>query len=158
MTKKDLTIKCQDCGEEFCSTNEVVCPKCRRKKKWRTIKACRELAAKYREPEGRCFFEIGHCSICDIHYKDDNWDRKCVGCPLANECGGGGCGHFASNYTAQEYLRSHQYNTDKIILTNPAFDARAAFFDKIIPILDRIPAERFTKRGWKYFNELDRSW
>ncbi|KKM61140.1 hypothetical protein LCGC14_1534710 [marine sediment metagenome] len=114
-------------------------------KKERTIKACRELAAKYREPEGKgLFFRRDSCPLCLIH--DPNYSAGCVGCPLADKGGDTGCIDFRTYKRANRCRTSYSYN------------ARAAFFDKIIPILEGIPASRFTKRGWKYFDELDRSW
>ncbi len=109
-------------------------------KKERTIKAHRQLAEKYRSGKGR-FFEVGYCSLCLIH----RLDGKCHSCPLANECGRMGCCDFMS-YDAAVYRRSPE-----------AFELRAQFHEKIIPILEKIPAERFTRKGWTYFNELDRS-
>ncbi len=154
MTKKERTAKCYDCGEEFLLEpyGWIVCPKCRRKKKWRTWRACRELAAKYREPEGEIFFTLGSCPLCKLHTRTAL--DSCRGCPLARKCGDEGCYEFNSNDIAQEYHEEHEEKLEP----NPAFEARAAFFDKIIPILEKIPASRFTKKGWKYFNELDRSW
>lgn len=113
-------------------------------KKERTIRACRELAAKYREPEGEKFFSYADCPLCLMHY-------CCGGCPLANEDGFRGCGKFR---TYQKAVQHSQYNQRAC----KTFNARAAFFDKIIPILEEIPASRFTKKGWKYFDELDRRW
>lgn len=120
-------------------------------KKERTIKACRELAAKYRDPEERGFFMHITCTLCRIFkvrwlFWRWRYSPNCKGCPLARETGGMGCGSFKT-YRAASLSRSRD-----------AFEARAAFFDKIIPILEGIPASRFTKRGWKYFDELDRSW
>lgn len=115
-------------------------------KKERTIKACRELAAKYRNPEGKRFFHDEYCPLCIIHL------CGCEGCPLANEDGALGCYYFNSAKAAMKMSKQ----TDCV--PNPAFNARAAFFDRIIPILEKIPASRFTKNGWKYFDELDRSW
>ncbi len=112
-------------------------------KKERTIKACRELAAKYRKPKGEVFFSYTECPLCSIPYNalfDD-----CEGCPLADEDGERGCGKFRT------YREAYSGYPE-------AYEARAAFFDRIIPILEKIPASRFTKRGWKYFDELDRSW
>ena len=119
-------------------------------KKERTIKACRELAAKYRAPEGKTFFALEVCPLCTVHADTVN---ECHGCPLALMDGDEGCYQFNSNERAFDY-----YEETDIIAPNPAFNARAAFFDKIIPILEGIPASRFTKRGWRYFDMLDWSW
>ena len=131
-------IKCIDCGGDSRPLNDDgLCPKCRVKKKWRTIKACWELAAKYREPEGKEFFFTRSCPLCSIH-------NNCLGCSMADH--GLGCVRFKS------YIYAQAAEGQK------GFNARAAFFDKIIPILEGIPASRFTKKGWKYFDEMDRSW
>ncbi len=114
-------------------------------KKERTIKACRELAAKYREPKGETFFCDEHCPLCSIHYFPNR--GVCFGCPLAKQYSTVGCSHFSTYQSA-----------NKVSAPPEAFNARAAFFDKIIPILEKIPASRFTKRGWEYFDMLDRSW
>lgn len=114
-------------------------------KKERTIKACRELAAKYRKPEGKEFFRYAECALCKISGKMLSYQDNCYGCPLADKNGQQGCGKFRTYRNALNEKRG-------------AFNARAAFFDKIIPILEKIPASRFTKRGWEYFSELDRSW
>lgn len=133
-------------------------------KKERTIKACRELAAKYRKPEGEHFFRIDSCPLCPIHNIGDYANGGCRGCPLSlnynavgyesDKCGAAGCNEFSSHLKAENYY----FECRMPIKPNPAFEARAAFFDKIIPIFEKIPASRFTKRGWKYFKELDRSW
>ena len=133
-------------------------------KKERTIKACRELAAKYRKPEGRLFFCWLGCPLCHIHKPHPC--TICDGCPLAETYSPPalhrpGCYQFRTAQNARKLVgdiykgKGHKKQNH---MTNDAFDARAAFFDKIIPILEGIPAERFTKRGWKYFDMLDRSW
>ena len=121
-------------------------------KKERTIQACRELAAKYREPEGKVFFDFCECSLCMIHGRLARDNGDCLGCPMASsgKMTEWGCVDFTSY---EEAASADLYNEK-----NPAFEVRAAFFDKIIPILEGIPTSRFTKKGWKYFNELDRSW
>ncbi len=121
-------------------------------KKERTIKACRELAAKYREPEGKVFFDFGKCSLCVISGRSARDNGDCLGCPMASsgKTTEWGCVDFTSY---EEAVCADRYNEK-----NSAFEARAAFFDKIIPILEGLPASRFTKRGWKYFEMLDRAW
>ena len=129
-------------------------------KKERTIKACRELAAKYRKPEGEIFFLDKTCSLCTLH----RTFHYCKGCPLSNERGELGCFHFASCKRARcvaterlFHMQSKVRHKDLKYIAS-AFNIRAAFFDKIIPILEGIPASRFTTKGWKYFDMLDRSW
>jgi hypothetical protein len=35
---------------------------------------------------------------------------------------------------------------------------RAAFHERCLPILAELPAERFTQKGWQYFDMIDRGW
>ena len=129
-------------------------------KKQRTIKACKELARKDRNPRGETFFNADSCPLCPIHHGGSN----CQGCPLARKGGLIGCYRFKTYIEAKEAkvkfpdlsvtrVKSHQVKNIK-----STFNARATFFDKIIPILERIPASRFTKKGWRYFEELGRDW
>lgn len=124
-------------------------------KKQRTLKAVRDLEEKYRFPDGQEFFNADFCALCHIHNTGGVFYlSRCIGCPLAAEDGQPGCMDFST------YLEAKIAH--KRIEVSPrarrTFNARADFFKKIYPILEAIPPERFTKRGWKYFNELDRSW
>lgn len=127
--------------------------------KERTIQACRDLAHKYRNPEGREFFNIKSCALCRVHFSHRVYfDSDCRGCPLAKEDGAAGCSEFKSNDTAQRA----RFNADDDA-TDPkvrkAFEKRAQFFDRIIPILEKWPEERFTAEGWKYSGEeIPREW
>jgi len=124
----------------------------------RAIQACRELAEKYRNPQGKRFFSVDNCNLCDIHFvlEKSSEEKPCTGCPLSNEDQMGGCSEFESATKARKQLPGLHYpNSSK---TDKTFIARAEFFDKIIPILEKIPAARFTKSGWTYFKELDRTW
>jgi len=114
-------------------------------KQERAIKACKKLVAKYRGAESKTgFFSRYTCPLCKV-YTDPN---KCYGCPLANQNGGSGCGDFAT-YKGAEEERFSKKN----------FEARAQFFERIIPILEGLPEERFTKEGWKYTGDvIPRTW
>lgn len=130
-------------------------------KKERTIRACRELAAKYREPERKLFFIWEGCPLCYLHKPGKAPVENCRGCPLASAKGTFGAGCFGFNTTKKAMKlvgQGHIGLRDESVIVQKAFNARAAFFDKIIPILEKIPAKRFTKKGWEYFNELSRSW
>jgi len=115
-------------------------------KKQLTIRACQELAEKYRNPEGKEFFHSESCPLCPIHI-------SCRGCPLQRKRGVGyGCVDFKT------FKKASAAEAKSPLAQKRAFNARARFFDKIIPILEKIPAARFTKKGWTYFEELDRNW
>lgn len=128
--------------------------------KSRTIQACRDLAEKYRKPQGKDFFLAKSCNLCIIHAKLVEDYLNCHGCPLAEESGLAGCSGFRSNQNARRALLPTAlgitYSPNK--RTSVHFYRRAEFFERIIPLLEQIPASRFTKKGWKYFKELDRSW
>lgn len=123
-------------------------------KKEQTIKACKELRKKYLNPKGKRFFEMSHCPLCDIY---TNEDKDCVGCPFSDTYGSAGCLDFTTSDKLWRYLLDKKSKSSKYRL-NKYFIARADFFKKIIPILRKIPAKRFTPSGWTYFKELDRNW
>lgn len=141
-------------------------------KKERTLRGCRELAENYRNPVGKTFFNIHACPLCKIHYKMFMPNKMlksspCRGCPLANKYGNSGCIKFKSGELARDtlmraspsiYLNDLPIEIETANKIKEAFEARAKFFDKIIPILKKIPASRFTRKGWRYFYKLNRSW
>ena len=128
----------------------------------RTIVACEELAKKYRKPQGKQFFLSDDCSLCKINRGAGL--MECKGCPLADRGAEVGCTKFTSYRKAIKFLSKGTkfrsidltYGGDR--KTSVTFTRRAEFFEKIIPILKKIPAKRFTKVGWTYFKELDRAW
>jgi len=123
-----------------------------------TIKACKKLSNKYRNPHGKYFFTRDVCPLCKIHF--DKY-YGCYGCPLADENGDIGCTEFKSFADAEEWLDLKSNNTyffDPTWEIPEEFIRRAEFFDKIIPILEKIPKERFTPQGWTYFKELSHEW
>lgn len=118
-------------------------------KKERTIEACRELAEKYRKPQGKIFFTSAQCPLCDIFLKN----HSCIGCPLAGSNGYIGCESFDTYINAANSgYKESDFGKCLNRKPNKQFLARAAFFDKIIPILEKAPASQFTKKGWKPFN------
>ncbi len=124
-------------------------------KKQQTINAHRALIKKYRNPVGQVFCTTSSCKLCLVH---DHINKDCYGCPMSLEKGLMGCMDFQSyqnlgniKYTTLITKIPNKYQQEKLEL-------RAQFHEKIIPILEKIPAKRFTKRGWTYFDELDRSW
>lgn len=138
--------------------------------KQRTIKACKELEKKYLDPYGKKFFKFTVCPLCDVHGRLSLWlFLTCRGCPLANESGGCGCLDFRSFRIAEYSINRESESIESKSITEEndsmfsgvwkkAFKCRSNFFKRIIPILEQIPVERFTKKGWKYFKELDREW
>ena len=125
--------------------------------KRKTISACRQLIKKYENVnKNTSFFKHAECPLCDIHYI---WLDNCKGCPLANRNGTIGCPSFKTSRRVLEltegFISSRRVINDEL---KKACQARADFFKKIIPILENIKEERFTKEGWKYFNELNRNW
>lgn len=127
-------------------------------KKQRTIKATRELIKKYREVTPgnlRYSFDISSCPLCKIHHPE----YICEGCPLANTDGDMGCTDFRSYAIARiarkDYDEIPSYSFSEV---KKAFEKRAQFHEKALEIYRGIPAERFTVKGWEYFDELDRSW
>ena len=126
-----------------------------------TIRAFEELSYKYRHPWGREFFNEDSCPLCKIHIKDE---EGCRGCPLAYRNGIGGCGLFKSYGKARRNLieiNKSGYNRrfplkEQYPNVPDSFIARAQFFEKYVKIIKKIDAERFTNKGWKYF-EIDRN-
>ena len=121
--------------------------------KRRSIKATHKLIEKFRNPERRVFFSQEYCPYCKIHNT-----INCVGCPLAN-CGGGvGCEEFKAY---KELMLKPYCATDTIFVKKyiKIFHKIADILEsKVLPVLKRTPAKQFTPKGWKYFDELDRSW
>ena len=133
-------------------------------KKELTIKACKELAERYLlEKNILRWFSTDTCPLCTIHLVREllfDFSAICKGCPLASRDGSAGCVEFE---TYQKLFRlyppANVLNTyEKTQLFKEACQARARFYIKIIPILENISEERFTKEGWIYFKELKRSW
>jgi hypothetical protein len=139
------------------------------------LKAWRECAEKYENPQGKIFFIWKHCPLCALlnvvepsrsnGYKLEN----CAGCPMAKEDLSKGCINFTSYRNAWEIfyklmledLICHRDNLEFTqyppgMPTLPQFLARAKFFRDTLPILELIPYERFVKG--EYFPELDRKW
>ena len=84
------------------------------------------------------------CPLCKI--TDRMKTADCTPCPLANKENFMGCLLFESY---KDVMRRDGYK---------ALTKRKEFWQKTIPILKNIPAKRFTKTGWKYFEELNRDW
>lgn len=127
----------------------------------RTIQACKDLAEKYRKPQGKRFFNCADCALCRVHLRGSE-KGACNGCPLGDDKDMFGCNYFESNKKARQV--SEKYAPGKPLVypnskkVSIKFIRRAEFFEKIIPILEKIPGSRFTNKGWKYFKELDRKW
>lgn len=119
-------------------------------KKERTLKACRELIEKYRHPKPEdVFFNCDCCPLCKIHLNTRAEVRRCLGCPLADERAKADCKNFSSYNEAVK----------AIFWKKCTFEKRAQFFEKIIPILEKLPAKRFTRRGWEFTGDIiPREW
>jgi hypothetical protein len=134
--------------------------------KQRTLDACRELIEKYENYNaGKKYFNTDHCPLCQIYY-GKLVTHRCPGCILSNSVGQiVGCNRFKSNKRAQDAYENYYGDTTSL---NPeynpfqqltaAFQARADFFKKIIPILELEPEENFEPENKHYFINLDRSW
>ena len=139
-------------------------------KKELTIRACRKLIQKYentikQKKVTTRFFNYDDCPLCDIHHLRRTYFQSCKGCPLANEQGNPGCLKFKTyEQLEDDYLVYYNESIFKDVRElvraqlNKSLQARADFHKKIIPILENISEERFTKEGWIYFKELKRSW
>ena len=126
----------------------------------RTIEACRELADKYRNPKGKQFFFVGTCPLCRLYSKHtDQKDghNSCKGCFMADEYAGAGCCEFQSYIEAIDSITGI-YRKENISEPTIEFLNRANFFEMVIPILEKIPSNRFTPSGWKYFDMISRNW
>ena len=126
------------------------------------ISACYDLIQRYESPKGKMLFFNRTCSLCHV-VSGNILTMMCRGCPLANKSGVVGCIGFATYKAASNSYRNVLSNVglSKCYPNNKPtkeFIARANFFRKIIPILEKIPAKRFTPSGWEYFVELDREW
>ena len=123
--------------------------------KEKTIEACKELADKYRNPEGHTFFSPEHCPMCQIYYLVGKKD--CRGCFMADIDGDSGCVDFYSYKKAQDSVENF-FGSVFMFHSEPTYEflIRANFFENIIAELKKIPEERFTPLGWKYFKEISR--
>lgn len=137
--------------------------------KEKTMRACKELIYKYEHPTGKEFFSIPECPLCNMYYSRKGEDPRCIGCLLANKTAGRnaktfahGCEEFSTYILARGKLASMNVGFHDILykseMLKEEFSNRASFFKMIIPILEKIPAKRFTPSGWIYFKELDRKW
>ena len=90
------------------------------------------------------------CNFCIIHLRDlkqtVKFDDVCKGCPFANRRGGSGCSIYD---TYQELRYENPEDIDPYIISRVHQNLKA-----IRKVLISIPAERFTRKGWKYFEEL----
>ena len=126
-----------------------------------TIRAFEELSFKYRHPWKEEFFDEDSCPLCKIH---SDIVYECKGCPLADKDGNIGCEDFVSFEEARMSLNSinkglfnTRFPSKKSHPNVPdSFIARAQFFEKYLEVIKTIDAERFTNKGWKYF-EIDRN-
>ena len=126
--------------------------------KQRTIQATHELIEKFRNPEGKIFFSPKHCPYCKIHKKPTVYGQGCVSCPLADRDGEVGCENFMTyeELVLKPYCASRREFAEMHIKI--FYKIADILESKVLPVLKRTPAKQFTPKGWKYFDELDRSW
>ncbi len=119
--------------------------------KERALTAWKKLAWKYRNPEGQTFRENKSCPLCLVYFylgikrwRPPNLANYCRGCPMGDKDGYMGCVDFKTYGGGPER----------------DYAARAKFFEKTLPMLEKVPARYFTPSGWRFsqFKFLDRSW
>ena len=118
-------------------------------KKERTVKAMKDFNREVAQnPETVSVGVADSCDFCIIHLRDlvplQYVENGCRGCPFANRRGASGCIQF----DAYRELRFEKPEDDILIRVRRNLKA-------IQEILISIPAERFTREGWKYFIELE---
>ncbi len=138
-------------------------------KKERTIKGIVELINRYEHPHGKTFFTEKSCPLCKIHKKQFTFLNGvpkmsiCKGCPMASLSGGMGCINTASYTDANSWMINHREVTaiNENWVYNKAngdapieFHVRALFHMKMLAIIRQLPSSRFTRNGWRYFQEL----
>jgi hypothetical protein len=123
--------------------------------KQRALEACRKIRDRYRNPDDDKYCTASKCTLCSIYSDGFN----CIGCPLSDNFGNSGCCDHDTYNDVLESLKlgsyslgSYYQNTPKC---NAAFTKRAKYYDRIIPILEKIPERRFTPSGWRYFKEIE---
>ncbi len=105
------------------------------KNKTRYINAVKKLIKKYRNPKNERFFETETCPLCQLR----KIKNKCFPCIMSNKFGGRGCSLNKTYDLAVEF---------------DLFGVRADFWERALPILESTPESRFTKKGWRKWNEL----
>lgn len=115
--------------------------------KQKTIAACWRIVELYRNPaKGRVYFSQETCPLCSIEYTSS---INCNYCVLSD--GSYICASFRT------YKEAHKFRFQIYLLSlNITDELRKAFNDRadcyefyIIPRLKRLPASRFTKKGFK---------
>jgi hypothetical protein len=117
-----------------------------------TIEACKQLIEKYENPKENVFFDSEYCPLCMIYVSNF---LDCEGCFMTNKNGEGGCMAFKSYLEAFRYEGSERcYNNNRKYYYEGqrAYQKRANFFKKIIPYLEKQPAEKFHPDTWTYFD------
>ena len=121
-------------------------------KKKRTLKALLHFMLEVEQnPDTVSVGVTENCGFCIIHLSETQLhigahlliDELCNGCPFANEDGNPGCAEFST----YRKLRFENPGDDVLFLVTQNLKA-------ILKVLISIPAERFTRKGWKYFKEL----
>ncbi len=133
------------------------------KKKY--IEGLKLQSKKYRAPWGHRFFNSEECPMCGVE------DYCLGGCPLTKENPAGNekgspdkvfrCFDMSSYKKAKkgfdrlDISPGDRFPVDKLTPVPASFVERAVFLDSIIPILETLPAKRFTLKGWTGFPEIE---
>jgi hypothetical protein len=116
--------------------------------KEKALRACRQIVKRYREPDEDAYLYGSTCALCRLFFT-----VGCIPCPLADGESDEGCTKFNSYREIQDIIDIYFKEEAR-----EAFSRRADVYEQhIIPILEKLPPERFTKRGWRFIEELDRS-
>ena len=127
--------------------------------KEKTLIAIDELIKKYKETKLEHLSTTPTaCPLCIIHRGRDiiNFSSNCKGCPLVDNKGSMGCIEFKSFKNLENIMEEFKYYSENDLIYD-AIQNRINFWNYAKPLIEKHPNEHFTKKGWKYFNELDRT-
>lgn len=96
--------------------------------------------------------------ICIKGYTEDNYSR--VNCPFCGVAMGANC-DYCVMYNINTKMGCEDFKTYRLAhslyLCNPKNNKpRIGFHKKLIKLMKGLPAERFTKKGWVGFPEIDK--
>lgn len=77
--------------------------------------------------------DYDHCKFCEVAIKNFDKPFYCAPCPMANIDGGFGCVKFKSFP----------------IVPRKSLERAKFHREYLIPLIESLPASRFTKKGWK---------
>ena len=142
--------------------------------KEKTIAACKELLKKYKRADidKDTYGEFRTCPLCQIYRINDRTNALvllgyfCPGCfmaskPPSTHCR---CLTFASFKKVTKAVQKYRIDIDNLpdnrAEAKIALHERGAFYEKIIPMLEKIPAKYFTPSSWKFkvFDIFKKEW